>query len=152
MKLLALHPFRTQCAIYIEKPTYTDVLIWASQQPYSKCTAKGPSHVLALEHCGNIEHGTKNLVMSFAQSVWLGLVHIQLQAHLVKSTSVSCVFARWPWHGITLLGIYFEKAPSFWHMDLSLGRWPAVEQHWQRDREKQGGDTQMSAQLQNCWA
>lgn len=53
----------------------------------------------------------------------------------------------------------FCKSPFLCIQEVGVDTQPSVladdqrpERHWQQDREKQGGDTQMSSQLQNCWA
>lgn len=70
----------------------------------------------------------------------------------------------WPWEeegrcNLTQLAGRFSKSPSLCTQEVGadtqtsgLADDQRPERRWQRDREKQGGDTQMSSQLQNCWA
>lgn len=59
-----------------------------------------------------------------------------------------CVFIQKQLHSVCMC-TYKEGADTQAFV-LADDQWP--EQRWQKDREKQGGDTQMSSQLQNCWA
>lgn len=60
---------------------------------------------------------------------------------------------------LTQLAGRFCKSPSLCTQEVGadtqtsgLAGDQRPERRWQQDREKQGGDTQMSSQLQNCWA